>query len=99
MHPSIRFCLTQLRIKETFSKVFGIMKGQHVGGTSLERWYGDHCRLSTATNCVTSPETDEEGPGLQKPRESTNMVSTSKFLNPTPQRTHAVQSDPQYLGG
>ena len=37
VHPSMPFRLTQLSIKETFSEVFGIMKGQHVGGRSSGR--------------------------------------------------------------
>ena len=78
------FCLTQLSIKETFSEVFGIMKGQHVGGRSSERSYSNHFRLTMATNFCTSSETQADAHSLPMPRVLNHGDSTSKSRNPPP---------------
>ena len=68
VHPSNPFCLTQLRIKETFSDVLGMMKGQHVGGKSSDKSYSSHWHFNTPTNLVTSSDTQGGAPGLALPR-------------------------------
>ena len=82
--PSIPFYLTRLSIKETFSEVLGIPKGQHMGGRSSEGSYNNHWRFNTATNSITSSKTQEDVPGLSKPRESTHGDSAPKLRKPPP---------------
>ena len=98
VQPSKPFCLTQLSIKEIFSKVFGILKGQHVGGKSSERSYRSHCRLSAATNLCTSLETQGGAPGRSLPRASTQGASRSKSLNPLPIEFRRHRLVPNILG-
>ena len=66
MHPSNPFCLTQLsikEIKETVREVLGMMKGQHVGGSSSDKLYKSHWRVSTPTNLETPSDTRGGGGG------------------------------------